>query len=80
VPNPEHPAPTITLTSAGKGGGGSAATPTTAASTATVATTTSSGTNAWEIAALILGGLAVVLSLLAVWLGRPRWGTPDGDD
>jgi uncharacterized protein YcnI len=76
VPNPEHPAPTITLT----GGGGSASsTATTAAVTATATATssTSSGTNAWEIAALILAGFAVLLSLLAVWLGRPRLGAPD---
>jgi uncharacterized protein YcnI len=72
VPNPEHPAPTITLTH----GGSASSTATTAAVTAPTTTSTSSGTNAWEIAALILGGFAVVLSLLAVWLGRPRLGAP----
>jgi cobalamin biosynthesis Mg chelatase CobN len=40
--------------------------------TATVST--SSGTSWQSIAALILAGLAVVLSVLAVWLGRPRFG------
>jgi uncharacterized protein YcnI len=76
VPDPQHPAPTITLTKAGESG---SSTSTTAAATATgtVTTTSSSGTNAWEIAALILGGFAVVLSLLAVWLGRPRLGERD---
>jgi len=64
------------LTKAGESG---SSTSTTAAATATgtVTTTSSSGTNAWEIAALILGGFAVVLSLLAVWLGRPRLGERD---
>ena len=75
VPDPEHPAPIITLTS---GGGAASSTATTAAVTATATATatssTSSGTNAWEIAALILAGFAVVLSLLAIWLGRPRLG------
>jgi periplasmic copper chaperone A len=72
VPDPEHPAPVITLT---KGGG---AATTAAVAAAPVSTgSTSSGTNAWEIAALILAGLAVVLSVLAVWLGRPRLGAPD---
>jgi periplasmic copper chaperone A len=79
VPDPEHPAPTIALTKAGDGGSEGSSTSTTVAAAATVTTTTSSGTNAWEIAALILGGFAVVLSLLAVWLGRPRLGAPEAD-
>jgi periplasmic copper chaperone A len=70
VPDPEHPTPTITLTH----GGSASSTATTLAVTATATASTSSGTNAWEIAALILGGFAVVLSLLAVWLGRPHLG------
>jgi uncharacterized protein YcnI len=72
VPDPEHPAPTIKLTQ----GGSASSTATTVAVTATATASTSSGTNAWEIAALMLGGFAVVLSLLAVWLGRPRLGAP----
>jgi uncharacterized protein YcnI len=72
VPDPEHPAPTITLTH----GGSASPTVTTVAVAATATVSTSSGSNAWEIAALILGGFAVVLSLLAVWLGRPRLGAP----
>src|SRR5580698_8374410 len=43
VPNPEHPAPTITLTH----GGSASSTATTAAVTAPTTTSTSSGTNAW---------------------------------
>ncbi len=82
VPDPEHPAPTITLTAAaGKGNGGSStATNVAAAANTTAPATVSSGANAWEIAALILGGFAVVLSLLAVWLGRPRFGVGVGED
>lgn len=73
VPNPEHPAPIITLTS---GSAASSTVTTTAVATTPTATgSTSSGTNAWEIAALILGGFAVLLSVLAVWLGRPRFGS-----
>ena len=71
VPDPEHPAPTMTLTA--PGGTGSAASSTATTVTATTTVSGSSGTNAWEIAALILAGFAVVLALLAVWLGRPRF-------
>ena len=71
VPNPEHPAPTITLTASG-GASTTATTAATTAGTATVATT--SGTSWQSTAALILAGFAVVLSVLAVWLGRPRFG------
>src|ERR1700722_5338348 len=58
VPDPEHPAPIITLT---KGGGAASTTATTAAVAAAAAPTStsisSSGPNAWEIAAPILAGL-----------------------
>jgi uncharacterized protein YcnI len=81
VPNPEHPAPTISLTASGStkpGGSSAASTATTVAATATVSN--SSGTNAESVAALILAGFAVLLGLLAVWLGRPRFGgNPAGD-
>ncbi len=76
VPDPEHPAPTITLT---HGGGAASTTATTAAAAAPTTTSSGSGTNAWEIAALILGGFAVVVSLLAIWLGRPRFGARDDE-
>jgi uncharacterized protein YcnI len=81
VPDPPHPAPIITLT-AGKGAAASAAqapTNTTAPSnTGTVAT--SSGSNALAVGALVLAGFALLLALLAVWLGRPRWRNTGGDD
>jgi periplasmic copper chaperone A len=76
VPDPEHPAPTIALTAPGGSGSAGAASSTATTVTATATVTASSGSNAWEIAALILAGLAIVLSVLAVWLGRPRFGDP----
>ena len=76
VPDPEHPAPIITLTKAGTSAASSTAT-TVAVAAAPTSSGSGSGTNAWEIAALILAGFAVVLSILAVWLGRPRLGAPD---
>jgi uncharacterized protein YcnI len=69
VPDPPHPAPTITLT-AGKGAVADS-TPQAQSNTATVAT--SSGSDALAVGALVLAGFAVLLALLAVWLGRPRW-------
>ncbi len=75
VPDPEHPAPTITLTAHGHGSAAAASTASTGAVTATAST--SSGTDAASIAALILAAFAVVLGLLAVWLGRPRFGQRD---
>jgi len=83
VPNPEHPAPTITLTAPGPQG---AATPTTTAPAAAAggsATVTASSGNDWQsVAALILAAFAAVLAVLAVWLGRPRLGarSPSGDE
>jgi uncharacterized protein YcnI len=75
VPNPPHPAPTIALTSANRSG---VATATTAPAAAAPATGSSgSGSNALAVAALILGGVAVLIALLAVWLGRPRFGPRD---
>jgi periplasmic copper chaperone A len=77
VPNPEHPAPTITLTrtrGTSSGGSSASATATTSTTGATATVSTSSGTNAESIAALILAAFAVLLGLLAVWLGRPRFG------
>jgi uncharacterized protein YcnI len=76
VPDPPHPAPTITLT-AGKGAA-TDATPQAATNTATVGT--SSGSNALAVGALVLAGFAVLLALLAVWLGRPRWKGTSGDE
>jgi uncharacterized protein YcnI len=71
VPNPPKPAPTITLTSAN---GSGAATTTAVPAAAAPATGGGSGTNALAVAALVLAGFAVLAALLAVWLGRPRFG------
>jgi hypothetical protein len=71
VPDPPKPAPTITLTSAN---GSGAATTTTAPAAAAPATGGGSGSNALAVAALVLAGFAVLVALLAVWLGRPRFG------
>ena len=75
VPDPPHPAPVLTLTLAGS----SASDTTTTAATAAAAGTTGSGSssNALGIAALILAGFALVVAVLAVWLGRPRLGAPE---
>jgi len=80
VPNPEHPAPVLTLTAAPKAGTSAAPASSTSSGAATVVT--GSGNDALSIAALILAGFAVLFAVLAVWLGRPRLGEPDapGDD
>ena len=78
VPNPAHPAPTLTL-SAPEKAGSSAATGSSASSGAAAAVT-ASGNDALSIAALILAGFAALLSLLAVWLGRPRLGERVSDE
>jgi uncharacterized protein YcnI len=80
VPDPPHPAPTITLTAA-KSTAADAAPQSPSNATSNAATVgTSSGSNALAVGALILGGFAVLLALLAVWLGRPRWGRRKGGD
>lgn len=71
VPNPPHPAPTVTLTAPA---GAGATTAPSAGAAATVATSGGgSGSDALAVAALILAGFAVLVGLLAVWLGRPRF-------
>jgi uncharacterized protein YcnI len=83
VPDPQHPAPTIRLMAPGGTGAGASpasSTATTASAGATATVSTSSGTNAESVAALILAGFAVLLGLLAVWLGRPRFGGKSVDD
>ena len=77
APNPPHPAPIIALTAPGKGA--------VQAAVATVSPTgtpagSSNGSNAQSVAALILAGFAVLLALLAVWLGRPRLGVRGNPD
>ena len=80
VPDPPHPAPTITLT-AGKGAVADAASHAALHATSNAATVaTSSGSNAIAVGALVLSGFAVLLGLLAVWLGRPRWKGTSGDE
>jgi uncharacterized protein YcnI len=76
VPDPPHPAPTITLTARN----GAAADSPSPASSNTATVGTSSGSNALAVGALILAGFALLLALLAVWLGRPRWRHSGGDD
>jgi uncharacterized protein YcnI len=78
APNPDHPAPTVTLTTGGGRSSSAATTTTTSGSQAAV--TTTSGNDALSVAALILAGFAVLLGLLAVWLGRPRFGAPPDSD
>ncbi len=80
APNPEHPAPTLTLTAAPSAG--TSATTVSGASSGAATVVNGSGSDAESIAALILAGFAVLLSVLAVWLGRPRLGeraAPGGD-
>ena len=74
VPDPPHPAPVLTLTAAGSS---PSDTTTTAAAAAATGTGSGSGSNALGIAALILAGFALVVAVLAVWLGRPRLAAPE---
>ncbi len=74
VPDPEHPAPTITLTAPGSSVSAGSTTVSTATPTVETATAGSSGTSWQSVTALILAAFAVVIALLAVWLGRPRFG------
>jgi periplasmic copper chaperone A len=79
VPSPAHPAPILTLTAA-PGAGSNATTTSAPASGATTSTVTGGNNDAASIAALILAVCAVLLSLLAVWLGRPRLRPAEGRD
>jgi len=82
APNPAHPAPILALTTAGRGSAASSSN-TTAPSVSGPATATVSSGNSHVIAvvSLIVAGFAVLLALLAVWLGRPRvLGAPDESD
>ena len=73
--NPPHPAPTVALTAAGTPS--SDTTTTEAAATVAASSSSGSGSNALGITALILAGFALVVAVLAVWLGRPRLSAPD---
>jgi uncharacterized protein YcnI len=72
APNPPHPAPILTLTAPQGGSSTASSTSVTVAPAVVNTTSTSSGSNGLAVASLILAGFAVLLSLLAVWLGRPR--------
>jgi uncharacterized protein YcnI len=70
APDPPHPAPILTLTAPSSG---NTSTTSVAVTPGAVNTTTTSGeSNGLAVASLILAGFAVLLSLLAVWLGRPK--------
>ena len=75
APDPSHPAPSLVLTPPGNGSASAA--PVGAVSSPAAATTahqvSSSADNGLAIAALILAGFAVLVALLAIWLGRPRF-------
>jgi uncharacterized protein YcnI len=78
APNPEHPAPTLVLTTPGKGSSGSApagVAVSTAASSGPAAGQSSGLDKGLAVAAIVLAALAIGIALLAVWLGRPRIGT-----
>jgi uncharacterized protein len=63
---PAHPAPTITLAAA-SGSGGASASPSAPATGATASEESSDGSNGLAVAALIVGGLALLLALVAVF-------------
>jgi periplasmic copper chaperone A len=81
VPDPPHPAPVVTLTrgdASGSSGttssGSSSGATSSSASTASgspVGSTSGSGTSWQAVVALIVAAFAVVLALVAIWLGRP---------
>ena len=85
-PNPAHPAPSVRLTAPGGGSPAGSVGPTATTPSAPVtATASSTPGSGLAVVSLIVAGFAVVLALLAVWLGRPRQITaardsPDGPD
>lgn len=76
VANPAHPAPVVTLSASG---GGSQPTAATVAPTAASGPGSGGGSDDLAIAAVILAAFAVVVAVLAVWLGRPRLGARSPD-
>jgi len=79
-PNPAHPAPSVRLTAAGGGSPASSVGPTATTPSAPVtATASSTPGSGLAVVSLIVAGFAVVLALLAVWLGRPRQIAAAGD-
>jgi uncharacterized protein YcnI len=80
APDPEHPAPTLVLTAPGKGASGTAQAGGAASTSATPSSVVGQGSNfdnGLAVAAIVLAGLAIGVSVLAVWLGRPRIGTSE---
>src|SRR5581483_11250795 len=75
-PDPEHPAPVLTLTAAdsadsgtaGSGGSGSGSTPAAASSTAAAAAQSSSGGGGSDTAGIVLGALGLAAGLAALAL------------
>jgi periplasmic copper chaperone A len=83
APDPAHPAPSLVLTSPGKGSpAAESASPTASPAAVTSGSQVVSGAdNGLAIAALILAGFAVLAAILAIWLGRPRfWQAASGGD
>jgi uncharacterized protein YcnI len=78
VPDPAHPAPVLTLTAPHRSTGGTSAA--TATPQGPVTAVTPASGDALAVTALILGCFAVLLALLAVWLGRPRAPSPPHDE
>jgi uncharacterized protein YcnI len=72
APSPAHPAPILTLTAPGGGAAGSSSTTAPSVSGPVTATVSSGSSHVIALVSLIVAGFAVVLALLAVWLGRPR--------
>ncbi|HEY3832019.1 MAG TPA: YcnI family protein [Acidimicrobiia bacterium] len=76
TPDPEHPAPVVTLTNASSSQGSTAAPPTTAASdpsgqaAAAVTPTSKSSSNGLAYLAIVIGCFAAGVGLLALWFGR----------
>jgi uncharacterized protein YcnI len=86
APDPGHPAPTLALVAPGNGSSRTSRASAAAASSASPgspAGRSSSFDNGLAVAAIILAAMAIGVSVLAVWLGRPRMTTskaPEGPD
>jgi uncharacterized protein len=78
-PNPAHPAPSIRLTAGGGGSAGSVGPAATTPSAPVTATASSAPDSGLAVVSLVVAGFAVVLAVLAVWLGRPRQIAAAGD-
>jgi uncharacterized protein YcnI len=71
-PEPQNPAPVLTLTKGGDPSGATTTTTTTASVAAPATGATSGHSSNWPaVLAIIVAGFAIVLSLLTLWLTRP---------